>query len=365
MDHLPKSILFVAQHRLNRSPSQRYRFEQYLKHFEANGIKCDLAFLLNEDDDSAFYAHGKWGRKAIIVIKSFLKRLHDISRAAQYDLVFIQREAFMTGTVFFESAFAKLNAKVVFDFDDSIWLSNVSDANRQFNFLKNPQKTARLVAMSDHVIAGNTYLADYALKHNKEVTVIPTTIDTDEYQPISFGLDNEVVRIGWTGSITTIQHFELALPVLERIKGKYGDGVDIKVIGDPAFHHKGLGIQGLPWNASSEVSDLSNVHIGIMPLPDDEWSKGKCGLKGLQYMGLGIPTIMSPVGVNRGIIVDGQNGFLANQEADWFEKLCKLIEDPELRKRLGERGRITVEKDYSVKANLPRYLDVFRKVMNA
>jgi glycosyltransferase involved in cell wall biosynthesis len=152
-------------------------------------------------------------------------------------------------------------------------------------------------------------------------------------------------------------HFRRALPILRRIRERYGDRVEFKLIGDAGFHDEELGIHGIRWSAATEVDDLYEFDIGIMPLPDDEWSRGKCGLKGLQYMALEIPTVMSPVGVNTEIIDDGANGFLASSEDEWVEKVGRLIESPELRAKFGSAGRQTVVSRYSVESQKGRYLD--------
>lgn len=363
---MPKGrILFIAQHRPDRSPSQRFRFEQYLDSITNAGYEYDYSYLINEEDDRAFYSVGNVQKKAAIVARSFKKRQADLKRADDYDIIFVQREAFMTGTTFFERKFAKSKAKLVFDFDDSIWLQNVSDANKRLNFLKNPQKTSRIISLADHVIAGNDYLADYARQFNPNVSIIPTTIDTDAYRPLDQKFSRDEVVIGWSGSITTIQHFNHAIPVLLRVKEKYGDHIRIHVIGDPNYKNDELGVQGIAWNSATEIADLMQMDIGIMPLPDDEWAKGKCGLKGLQYMALGIPTMMSPVGVNGVIIQDGENGFLAATEDEWFEKLCRLIDDANLRKSVGDAGMKTVEEKYSVKANKASYLNLFDRLLSS
>ena len=269
------------------------------------------------------------------------------------------REAFLTGTTVFEKMIQRSGVPVIYDFDDAIWHFDVSEANRSFGWLKNPGKTARLISMADIVFAGNRYLADYASHHNSNVVIIPTTIDTEEYIPASVA-GRDVVCIGWSGSITTIRHFEMAILFLREIKRKYGDRVVFKVIGDGGYVNDELGIRGIPWSREAELDELSGIDIGIMPLPDDEWAKGKCGLKGLQYMALGIATVMSPVGVNTEIIRDGENGMLAGDDDEWVDKLCRLIEDPELRRRCGEAGRRTVEKYYSVEAVKWKYLEHFQ-----
>ena len=360
-----RKILFIAQHRLNRSPSQRFRFEQYLSLFEANGYDCELSFLIDQEDDKVFYSKGNIDKKALIVAKSFKKRQRDASKADSYDIIFVQREAFMTGTTIFERKFAKSKAKLVFDFDDSIWLSNVSDANKALNFLKNAQKTAKIISVSDHIIAGNGYLANYARTYNENVSIIPTTIDTELYKAIKGKNDAEVVTIGWSGSITTIQHFNHAVTVLKRLKQKYGDRIRISVIGDGNYRHDELDIKGKAWSAATEIEDLCEMDIGLMPLPDDEWAKGKCGLKGLQYMALEIPTLMSPVGVNTEIINSGENGYLPQNEGQWFDMLSELIENKDIRERVGKAGRKTVEDKFSVKSNGEKYLSLFEALIES
>lgn len=356
-------ILFVAPHRPDRSPSQRYRMEQFLEYWSSKGYNYEYAWLINAKDDAYFYAPGNWIAKGRIFIRSWLKRTYHLNNAHKFDIVFVQREAFMTGSTRFERGFKKAGAKLIFDFDDAIWHMDVSAGNRSLKWLKNPGKTASQIAMSDLVIAGNEYLAAYARHHNPNVVVIPTVIDTELYFPQP-ELPGEKIIIGWTGSHTTIVHFQQALPVLYELQKKYGNRIAFRVISDHVFSDPNLDVEGIIWNSATEAQDLAAIHIGIMPMPDNEWSRGKCGFKGLQYMGMAKPVVLTAVGVNTEIIQDGVNGFLAATPEEWLQKLSALIDDAALRHQIGIAARKTVEEKYSVKAWRDTYLKLFEKLIN-
>jgi glycosyltransferase involved in cell wall biosynthesis len=355
---MPK-ILFLTVHRPNRSPSQRFRFEQYLPYLKEKGFECNHFFLLDEKADKIFYSHGKIISKLFLAIKSAQKLFKLTLQANDYDFIFIQRECFMLGTSYFEKRFSKSKAKLIYDFDDSIWLLDVSNANKAFAWLKNPDKTSKIITLSDIVVAGNSYLAAYAKQFNQNIKLIPTTVDTDLYFRKKSNQGDKIC-IGWSGSLTTIKHFETAIPVLKKLKSKYGDKLIIKVMGDENYTNNDLGINGIKWSSETELEELSTFDIGIMPLPNDQWAKGKCGLKGLLYMSIEIPTIMSPVGVNTEIINDGENGFLATSDEEWINKLSALIESKTLREKIGKAGRDTVVNKFSVESQKSNYLALFK-----
>lgn len=354
-------ILFACLHRPDRSPSQRYRFEQYIKFLEEQEYPSSFSYLLNEHDDRVFYAPGHYFGKLLILLKSVSKRLAEVFFKRLPPVVFVQRECFMLGSAFFEKRYAK-RSRLIFDFDDSIWLQQVSEGNKKLAFLKNAGKTKEIIRAAHLVIAGNEYLASYARNYNPRVIIIPSTIDTDKYTTKEIVAKENIV-IGWSGSFSTIAHFESAVEALQVLKNKYGSRLSFIVIGDPTYYNEPLSIKGVPWNAATEVEDLHRFDIGIMPLPDDEWTRGKCGMKGLQFMAAGIPTVMSPVGVNKEIIQDLENGFLAVTAEEWVEKLSLLIESAELRKKFSINGRKTVEEKYSVNANQGKYLEAMRRVL--
>ena len=364
---MPK-ILIIADHRLNRSPSQRYRFEQYLAFFKTNGFDWELSEIITEKDDAIFYHPGNYIHKAFILFKSIFIRLNDLRRSKQFDIIFIQREALMLGSSFFEKQFYKRN-KVIFDFDDSIWLLDTSPENKKFEFLKNPNKTKINITNAHAVIAGNTYLANYAKQFNKNVVIIPTTIDTDFHKPItelrnfnSNQPDKKIV-IGWSGSISTIKHFENSIPFLKKLLSKYPNKLEIHVIGQASYSNSEINVISKSWSSATEVANLNCFDIGIMTLPDDTWAQGKCGLKGLSYMACGIATVMSPVGVNKDIIQHGVNGFSATTEQEWVDSLSILIENSELRQQIGDAGRAIIVKNYSVNANKHHYLEVLNSLI--
>ncbi len=357
-----KKILFLVAHRPGRSPGQRFRFEQYLDYLNSHGFDCTVSYLIDEKDDDVFYASGRYFHKTGFVIKSLLKRFRDIRSSRNYDLVFLYREAHFLGTTWFEKFLKRKGVKMIVDFDDSIWLKDVSNGNRKLAFLKRPGKTSEIVALCDAVVVGNNYLASYSSKHNPNVHIIPTTIDTTYYLPATTKKDNDVVCIGWTGSSTTIKHFTLAVPVLKNIRKKYGNKVVFRLISDELFQGELEGLEMVKWNKATEVQDLNRIDIGIMPLPDDDWAKGKCGFKGLQYMALEKAAVLSPVGVNTEIISHGHNGFLASTHEEWEQILSALIENPQLRMHVGINGRKTVIDRYSYDSQKDSYLKIFQSL---
>jgi glycosyltransferase involved in cell wall biosynthesis len=244
---------------------------------------------------------------------------------------------------------------VVFDFDDAIFLPSVSDANRLIGALKLPQKVATIIRRSRHVIAGNEYLADYARQYNSAVTTIPTCVDTTRFAPRADGRarsEGVAPTIGWIGSPTTASYIRDLAPVLRQVRQRDPFRLRVSGTGDP-LELGGLDIDNTAWSLAHEVELFNTCDVGVYPLADDDWSKGKCGFKAIEFMACGVPVVAAAVGVNRDIIQDGVNGFLASTEAEWIDKLTRLLEDPALRRRFGEAGRRTIEDRYSLHRHAP------------
>ncbi|HPW66789.1 MAG TPA: glycosyltransferase family 4 protein [Salinivirgaceae bacterium] len=360
-----KRILYLVPHRMGRSPGQRFRCEHFIPFLKESGYEITYSNILSAWDDKYFYSHRNYFIKLFIVVKSFIKRVRDIIRVKNYDAVFIYREAFMMGTVFFERIVKWLGAPIIFDFDDSIWLNDTSQGNQNVKWLKRPSKTADICKLATTVIVGNSYLAQYAKQYSKNVFIIPTTIDTDYHKPVEKTLENKnSVIIGWTGTSTTLKHLITIQSTLLNLKKRYGNNVKFSIIADLSPEIEGVEFEFVKWSLTNEIEQLSRFDIGIMPLPDNQWTRGKCGFKGLQYMALEIPSVMSPVGVNNDIVTNGENGYLASTDQEWLDVLSMLIENPELRMRIGKEGRKTVIEKFSVKNNNQTYLKVINSTIN-
>ena len=342
------------------SPGQRYRLEQWEPLLRERGVEITWAPFEDDDLHSIVYKPGQMGKKLQLVSRNLARRLSTISKARNYDLVYILREAALLGPAVFERLLYQQRVPFVFDFDDAIFVSYRSPSNGYLSYLKFASKTKTICRLASHVMVGNPYLAEYARQVNDNVTVIPTTIDTEKYRvPPPKSGDGPIV-IGWTGSYSTVQHLDTLRGALKKLAER--EQFRLRVIGTPSYELSPVGVDAMPWRAATELEDLCAIDIGVMPLPDDNWSKGKCGLKALQFMALGIPTICSPVGVNTDIIQDNENGFLASTEAEWVEKLTALLRSAELRRRLGAAGRATVEQKYSAAIQAPRVYEIFKSV---
>ena len=266
------------------------------------------------------------------------------------------------GPPILEALLLRAGKRFGFDFDDAIYLPNVSSSNLAAAHLKNTAKTSRIIDMSSAVSAGNRWLAEYASRFNSNVRVVPTTIDTEWYRPTP-SRDPKRVVLGWTGSTTTTAHLRLLDDVLRRLQERYS--VTIRVIGSSTYSVPGAEVQASDWNPVTETADLGSFDVGMMPLPNDEWARGKCGLKALQCMAMGVPTVCSPVGVNTEIIEHGSSGFLASTDSDWYDTLALLIEDANRRREIGEAGRQRVVERYSVQRWAPIYVDWFQALCAA
>ena len=356
-------VLAVVPSIYDTSPGQRFRIEQWEPILRESGVEITYAPFETEELRSVLHSGGQILAKIGGVTRNMKRRHDEIDSLREFDLVYLFREAALLGPPWFERKIAQSNVPMVFDFDDAIFFSYKSPSNGYLSYLKFPGKTAEICRLSAHVMAGNEFLAEYARANNENVTIIPTTIDTDKYEFVERPDDPEIVTIGWSGSFSTIQHLDTIRDVLQELAKT--EKFRLRVIGTPAYDLPGVDVDAIQWRSETEIDDLHQIDIGLMPLPDDNWSKGKCGLKALQYMALGVPSICSPVGVNSTIIKDGENGFLAASKAEWIEKIKLMIHSPGLRRKIGRAGRETVEREYSARVVAPRVLKVFRSSAKA
>jgi glycosyltransferase involved in cell wall biosynthesis len=340
--------------------SNRYRVEQYLSYLKTAQIKCSLRPFWSSCAYKILYKPRHYFKKLFFLIIGTISRILDLIRVMNYDVVFIHREAYPIGGPFFETILSIRRKPFIFDFDDAIFLPASSRTNNFIERFKNPNKVAKIIEMSRYVIAGNHYLLDFALQYNRYVSIIPTPIDTQRYYPEVKKCNDEIV-IGWIGSVTTLGFLDSMRDIFIKISKQFSR-VKFKIVGGHFFIDSLSNIISKPWSLEEEIEDLRTFDIGIMPMPDNQWTRGKCGFKAILYMSMGIPCVCSPVGVNKEIITDGVNGFLADTKDEWIGKLSLLIENPQLRQRIGLAGRKTVEERYSVKVNVPKFLEILHNV---
>jgi glycosyltransferase involved in cell wall biosynthesis len=353
-------VLAWVPQEVDTSPGQRYRIEQWDPSLREEGIEITYSPSTPARVTALLQQSGAVRPKAWGLTQAFSRRLREAWEASAFDLVYIFREGALFGPALAERLLSWNGIPFVFDFDDAVWVRYVSPANSYFSYLRFPGKTATLCRLARHVIAGNSYLRDYATRYNEHVSIVPSTIDTLKYEPISPRASTRPV-IGWTGSYSTVQYLRLIRPALVRLRARRD--FRVVVVGGTGFEIDGVEVEHRPWRSATEVQDLSDFNVGIMPLADTEWERGKCGLKALQYMALGIPPVVSPVGVNREIVDHGQNGFLASTEDDWVETLDRLLADGDLRLRVGRAARATVETRFSARVQAPRVAQILRSVV--
>jgi glycosyltransferase involved in cell wall biosynthesis len=315
-------------------PSARYRFLQYVPYLEGEGLTINLMTI------PSTYSNRQ----------SFFKTLSD------YDVVFLQKKLF--GLIDWR-ALRRRAKRIIFDFDDAVMYKDSKSMKAESS--SRLRRFERVVKGSDMVIAGNKYLEEWASRYSDNVMVIPTSIDMNVYCDKTSAQKYDVVTLGWIGSASTLIYLEKIRDVLDVISDKYPN-VRLKIIADKFLDESMMPLVKKEWRAEDEMEDLLSLDIGLMPLTDDPWSRGKCGFKLLQYMGTGLCSVASPIGVNTEIISHGINGLLASTDEEWVSCLSRLIEDVNLRAALGRDARKTVIESYSTEVNAAKLLNVLKEV---
>ncbi len=362
-----KKLLIVAPYPFGKAPSQRFRFEQYLSTLTAQGVAWKMASFWSARHWPAIYRKGALGLKICATVEGFVRRFALLFSLRRYHTtVLIHREATPVGPPWWEYIAAKwFGKRLVFDFDDAVWLPNNSEANALLvGKLKAHGKTARIIALSDRVMAGNAFLANYASQWCTNVMVVPTTIDTSHHHNrVKIHGSEAIPVVGWTGSHSTTRQLIPLFPLLTKLHEK--QAFSLLVISDEAPHGLPPFATFVPWNKDTEIEDLLRMDVGIMPLYDTDWERGKCGFKALQYMALGIPAVVSAVGVNTEIVAHRVAGFVCEAmpvpaAETWTTVLPELLNNAALRTSMGAEARKRIEAAYSVDAWSNRFVEIVR-----
>jgi glycosyltransferase involved in cell wall biosynthesis len=346
-----KFMKLLALSRYGRlGASSRLRTYQYIPWFEKSGIELQLKPLLGDEYVRSLYRNK---RAVAPILMGYLARVRSLLASRQFDAVYLEQEALPWLPAVLELGLLPRDVRLIIDIDDAVFHNYDLHSNSAVRALLG-QKLDRLMARADVVTAGNSYLADRAIKAGcRRVEAVPTVIDLERYvlRPQSANTADEVV-IGWIGSPATAKYLGTVSEVLDELRGEHE--IRCVAIGARSDQLVGTPFESQNWHEDTEVSSLRSLDIGIMPLPDSPWERGKCGYKLIQYMACGLPVIASPVGANNKIVCHGESGFLAPDRASWTNYLKQLILDSSMRTQMGAVGRQRVEREYCLQVYGPK-----------
>ena len=356
-----KKLLVLCPFPENEVPGQRLKYEQYFDSWREAGFELTVKSFVSEKFMKIIYQPGNFHLKFWYTLLGYLKRTALLFSLRKYDVVYSFLWVTPFGPPIFESFVAALSRRLIYDIDDLVFLKHESKANRFISFLKGRSKPIYLMKKAEHVITCTPYLDQFVRKYNPNTTDISSTVDTDKrYIPVNSYQNDHQIVIGWSGSHSTAKYLYLLADVLKELAKE----VDFKllVMGDKSFHIEGVNVEAMDWKEQIEIPTLQRFDIGLYPLPFEEWVLGKSGLKAIQYMALGVPTIATDIGTIHRIILHNENGLLIrdNNPELWKEAIRRLVSDAALRKSWGEKARGKIVSDYSIAANKETYLRILR-----
>ncbi len=360
-------VLALSSHPVEAA-STRYRLVQFIAPLAERGITLDARPFLDSKLFASLYRRGELARTSLGLLRAGIRRLGDVFAARSVDVLFVQREAMIFGPPLIEWLAKKVgHCPLVLDLDDATYISYSSPTyGRLGKVLKWPGKTDRLIRWANVVTCGNRTIADYVRSQGTDAVVIPTVVDTDRFRPASGSnrSDPPVPVIGWIGTHSTYPYLESIFPALQDLARSHRFLLKIIGSGRDQVRVPGVSVQTLDWSLEREVEDFQSFDIGLYPIVDDGWSAGKSGFKAIQYMAVGIPYVVTPLGACAEIGEPGVTHFSASSRDEWCGALSRLLRDGELRGRLGQAGRQHVLRHYHLSAQVERLLNVLQQIVN-
>lgn len=340
------------------APSQRFRIEQYEHVFKNYDIELVFFPFVSNKGYKKLYGQSESIFFLITqLIKGFIYRFLFFIRKKEYDLIYIHREAEPIGPPWFIILLSKFSKTPIhIDFDDAIWIYESKQKLKRW--LKFPNKIRTACKHAYSVTCGNDFLVTYAKQYCSKTYKVPTVVDLqNKFDSKKVHNDQETITIGWTGSDSTLKYLKSIVSVLEKVNFSFV----FRIIANKQPDFEVPNLEFIPWSKEREIVDLLEIDIGVMPLENTDWEKGKCGFKAIQYMALGIPAVVSDVGVNSEIVSNGENGFLCRNENDWVNALNQLARDVHLRKDLGNNARNKIKESYSIESQVERFSKILKE----
>jgi L-malate glycosyltransferase len=356
-----RKVLILCPSPKGTAAAQRLKYEQYLGLLEKEGYSFTISNFQSPRCWKIIHKRGYTFEKIFWVCMGYMRRMYDLLRAPFYDGVFVTIWATPLGPPIYEHLLRLANRKLIYDLDDMMFMNKFDHVKLNFfQRLKGTKKPITLMKIARYVIVCTPKLEEIALGYNKYKSVvdISSTFNTERFVPVTSYTQRDVAVIGWTGTHSTIPFIKSLQPVLAEVSRQRK--IKLLLIANFEYHMEGVETEYVPWKEETEVQDLHRMDIGLYPIPANKWSLGKSSLKALTYMSIGIPVVATAYGTNFRIMEDGVQGFLAKDDKEWVERIIQLIDDVELRKRMGIAGRKTVVDHYSIQANFPKYLQVFK-----
>jgi len=355
-------VLAIVPYHLDFCAGQRFRIELWAKELAKRGIEVEYLPFTNENLTDVLYEQGKVAKKATLMLSAFAKQLKNTFKVSKPDLVFIYREAAIAGPAIIEKIVKRWNVPIIYDIDEPLFVPYKSPSNGHLNKLKFFSKVDELFKMSDVVFAVNKAIADYAGKFNDNVHIVPMTVDLERYQPAKEPKKpNAKPIIVWVGTSTNQPNVELAVPALRKLREKID--FKLRIIADDPQDFEGLDVEFIQWSFEDEVRLLQESDIGIVPVMESVWSPWKFFFKTVQFLSLGMPVVGTATGSNLEIIEEGKNGFLVETEDDWQDKMLLLLENKELREKLGKNARSMVVERFNIENQFDFLETKFRELV--
>jgi glycosyltransferase involved in cell wall biosynthesis len=344
----------------------RYRLQQFIAPLQERGITLDVRPFLDSRLFSSLYRREKMARTALGLMASALRRFADVAQSRGADVVLVQREAMMFGPPLVEWLMSRLGKRpLVLDLDDATYVSYTSPTyGRLASSLKWFSKTDDLIRWAKIVTCGNRLIAEYVTGKGTEARVIPTVVDTERFRPAPPKVEREPPVLGWIGTHSTFQYLESIFPVLQELARTHRFRLKVVGAGKQTLELPGVEIESLEWSLEREIEDFQSFDIGLYPIVADEWALGKSGFKAIQYMAVGIPFVVSPVGTCADIGEPNITHLAAMTQDEWTEALGNLLADREIRKRMGEAGRRHATAHYTVPDQADKLAAALREAAN-